>query len=100
MIIFYVEKVLRLCIKEKEHFCSCFLAYRYVCKHILLFMNDSMKNLKDYVSQIIMNKLLCREIQRKSVEKRKYIILQVPNANIVMSVVKNKSLDEKLFMHP
>ena len=52
------------------------------------------------MSQNIMYKLLCHEIQRKSVEKRKYIILQVPNTNIVRAVDKNKSLGEKSFMHP
>lgn len=61
-------------------------------------MDDSMKNLKDYAPQTTMYKLLCHEIQRKSVEKRKYIILQVPNANIVRTVDKNKSFDEIIFM--
>ncbi len=45
--VLYVEKVLHLSIKEKEHFCSRFLAYRRSSKHILLFMDYSMKNLKD-----------------------------------------------------
>ena len=37
---------------------------------------------------------------KEKVLRKEKIILQVPIANIVRSVVKNKSLDEKLFMHP
>ena len=37
---------------------------------------------------------------KEKVLRKENIILQVPNANIVGTVEKNKSLDEKLFMSP
>ena len=39
--ILYVEKVLQLCIKEKEHSCSYFLAYHSRSKHIFIYMDES-----------------------------------------------------------
>ena len=37
---------------------------------------------------------------KEKVSRKENNILQVPIANIVRIVDKNKSLDEKLFMHP
>jgi hypothetical protein len=45
-LIFHLEIILHLKVKEKEHFCSYFLAYRSSSKHIIVFMDDSDKNLK------------------------------------------------------
>ena len=39
LLLFFTWKDLHLSIKEKEHFCSCFLAYRRSSKHILFFMD-------------------------------------------------------------
>ena len=38
--------------------------------------------------------------KEKVLRKENNIILQVPNANIVRTVEKNKSLGEKMFMCP
>ena len=71
MIILYVEKVLHLSIKEKEHFCSRFLAYRYVDKHMFIYMDESMRTWRTVCKQIKQYNYYAMIYKEKSVEKRK-----------------------------